>query len=140
MAAADFEVTLLGGEDSPPGKLYRPGDEVRGSVALFTDSNVKCQHFYIRLGWHTEGRGTRYAEKVSELDVFQGELSSSIPANYNFSFVLPDQPWSYEGHYITIAWAVEFEVDVSWGKNLKHFEPFILSPERKAASSTQDSW
>jgi len=135
MAKADFIVTLQGGEETPPTKTFHPGEQLQGSVTLFTDQGVKCNHFYVRLGWHTEGRGTRYAEKSAELDVFQGELSSSVPAMHNFSFVLPEQPWSYEGHYISVVWGLEFIVDVPWGLDLKHYEPFILAPRREVASS-----
>lgn len=133
-ATTDFVVTLSGGEDTPSAKTYRPGEQLQGSVTLYLDQAVKCNHFFIRLGWHTEGRGSQYTEKVSELDVFQGEISASLPMTQNFSFTLPAQPWSYEGHYISIVWGVEFEVDVPWGRNLKHFAPFILSPRRQVAT------
>lgn len=136
MAATDFVVTLSGGAETSPFRTYRPGEQLRGVVNLFVDQNLKCKHFYIRLGWHTEGRGTRHSEKLDELDIFQGELSSSIPASHDFTFYLPDQPWSYEGHYISIVWGLEFEIDVPWGKNLKHFEPFILQPQRQ----TETEW
>ena len=135
MAKADFTITFHGGEDTPTAKTYRPGEQLRGRVMLFTDEKVKCKHFYIRLGWRTEGRGSIYAERVAELDVFQGELSPSIPATHDFAFTLPPQPWSYEGHYISIMWGVQVEIDVPWGIDLKYYEPFILSPQREAVGS-----
>ncbi len=133
MAKADFEVLLYEGVDTGPTKTYRPGDSIRGRVTLFTDSNVKCKHFFIRLGWHTEGRGSRYEEKIEELDVFQGELQGALPSTYDFSFVLPRQPWSYEGHYISVVWGIDFVVDVPWGTDLRHRQPFVLEPDRSGA-------
>lgn len=132
MAKADFTITFHGGKETPPVKTFRPGEQLRGSVTLYLDEKVKCNHFYIRLGWHTEGRGTRYTEKVKELDVFQGDLSPSIPVTHDFVFDLPQQPWSYEGHYINVVWGVQVEIDVPWGLDLKQFRPFILTPRREA--------
>lgn len=130
MAKADFDVTLLSGEKGPDGLTYRPGEKIQGKVTLYTDEKVRCKHFYIRLGWRTEGRGTQHNEKVEELDVFQGELEASFPTTYDFAFTLPEQPWSYEGHYINVVWSVSFVIDVPWRADPKHDEPFILSPER----------
>lgn len=131
MAKADFQITLQGGEGASPAKIYRPGEQLRGTVVVYTDEAVKCKHFYIRLAWHTEGRGSQFNEKVEELDVFQGQLSASTPSAHEFAFVLPQQPWSYEGYYISIVWGVQVEIDVPWGIDLKSYEPFVLSPQRR---------
>jgi len=110
-------------------------------VTVIPDGEVECKHLFVRLLWRTEGRGTRYLEKVAELDVFQGTLQGSFPRAYEFSFPLLDDPWSYEGFYVSIVWAIAVQVDVSWAKDPQGAESFILSPDRgaeKQATETDD--
>lgn len=130
MSRADFDVTLLGGEPTAVSRQYLPGAKLQGRLTLFIDENIKCNHLYARLGWHTEGRGSRHAETITEIDLFQGELQASLPQTFDYAFTLPGQPWSYEGHYINIVWAITFVIDVPWGRDIQHQEPFILSPQR----------
>lgn len=131
MPNVDIEVTLKNELESFGMPLYRPGDTVQGTVTLFPDEDITCEHLYARLMWHTEGRGTRYNETIAETDLFQGELRHGIPTTYDFRFTLPQQPWSYEGHYISVVWAIEIQIDVSWARDPKYAEYFILAPERK---------
>jgi len=74
-------------------------------VQLIPDSgNLNCKHIFIRLQWHTEGRGDRDQQRITQLDVFQGTLQARIPTTYDFAFILPRQPWSYAGYYVNIVW------------------------------------
>ena len=72
MAKADITLMLRGGVDELGVIRYRPGQSIQGTITIITDDDVKCNHLYVRLVWHTEGRGTRYQEKVDEInDKFQ---------------------------------------------------------------------
>jgi hypothetical protein len=128
MANVDIEVTLQNGTEQFGARQFRPGDVVQGSVTLYPDDDVKCDHLYVRLGWHTEGRGTRYREQANELDIYQGQLRNGMPQAFEFSFTLPEEPWSYEGHYVSVVWAVTVQVDVPWAKDPKYEEAFLLRP------------
>jgi len=128
MAKADFDIQFLDGEPSGTTTLYHPGDLLRGQVTIFTDSEVKCKSIQARLIWHTQGRGTKYQEKIAEKQLFEGTLNSGFPNSFDFSFDLPRDPWSYEGHYVSVVWAVEVDIDVPWGKDIKEEKPFLLRP------------
>jgi hypothetical protein len=128
MAKADFDIQFLGGEPTGTTTLYHPGDQLRGQVTFFTDSEVKCKAVHARLLWHTEGRGTRFEEVIAENELFQGTLQAGLPNYFEFSFDLPGDPWSYEGHYVSVVWAVEIDMDVPWGKDIRENKPFLLRP------------
>lgn len=129
MAKAEIEINLEDGAEAFGAIRYQPGSEVKGTAVISPDGDVACKHLYIRLEWHTEGRGTRYREQIDELDVYQGTLPAGFPNSYEFSFRLPDEPWSYEGHYVSVVWAITVQVDVSWAKDPKVEETFVMRPE-----------
>ncbi len=105
-----------------------PGQTLQGTVIVIPDGDLDCKHLYIRLLWHTEGRGTRYLENVEEIDVFQGKLQQGMPASFEFSFSLPYEPWSYEGHYVSVVWKVQAQIDLSWSRDPQAEKAFILRP------------
>lgn len=125
--ATDIQITFHDQADGAPVQLH-PGDTLRGNVVIFPDKDLDCKHLYIRLLWHTEGRGTRHLATVEELDVFQGKLQQGLPNAHEFSFVLPSDPWSFEGHYVSVVWKVQVQIDLSWSKDPKEERPFILRP------------
>jgi hypothetical protein len=128
MASAEVRVSLKGGVREGGMQRFQPGETVEGSVEVVADGNVKCNHLYVRLQWHTEGRGTQDTGKVSEMDVFQGSLSGGMPSAFPFYFVLPLEPWSYAGYYVSIVWEIHVELDVPWSRNPRHSHPFAMSP------------
>lgn len=129
MAKADVDIQLLGGEPAGTTILYNPGNLLRAQVIIFTDDDVKCKNIHARLLWRTEGRGTRYEENISEKLLFQGELKAGFPNSYEFSFDLPRDPWSYEGHYVSVVWMVQIDIDIPWGKDIIENKPFVLRPQ-----------
>lgn len=137
MAKADMEITI---QDSDPTAVLQrtPGESLQGAVSIFPDSSVKCQHLYVRLMWHTEGRGTRYQEIIEELDVFQGEFQAGMPRSFEFEFRVPAEPWSFAGRYVSVVWQIQAQLDVSWAKDPKAIRPFILRPT--PAATSEDSW
>lgn len=128
MARVDFFITLHGGDIDGNWQRFEPGNPLQGSVQLVTDSDVRANHVWIRLQWHTEGKGDRDEGRVAELDVFQGVLTPQMPMQYSFNFTLPDAPWSYAGHYINIIWEVVVEVDVPMAPDIRQGQLFILAP------------
>jgi hypothetical protein len=139
MAKADIQVEIRNAEKEYGAWRLRPTEFVQGMVTVIPDSEVKCKHLYVRLEWHTEGRGSQFRQKVAEQDVFEGTLRANIPRSFAFDFQLPEEPWSYEGHYISIVWAIVVQLDVPWSRDVKAEESFLLLPERDAASAV-DNW
>jgi hypothetical protein len=128
MADTIIQFTLYNGQDEGGLMRYEPGQTVRGMVQLTPDSgDLNCKHIFVRLQWHTEGRGDRDQQCIDQLDVFQGRLGARIPTTYDFAFTLPRQPWSYAGHYINIVWEIEVEVDVAWAINPRRSQPFVMA-------------
>lgn len=128
MADVLIEIALLGGQEGYDYKQYATGDVLRGNLTVYPDSDVNCKHLYLRLLWHTTGRGTQFLEKVQEMDLFQGTLSGGMARSFDFEFSLPHQPWSFEGHYINVVWKVQAQVDVAWATDPKGEALFVLRP------------
>jgi hypothetical protein len=128
MAHADFLITLHGGDFEGNWQYFAPGSGLEGSVQIVPDSDIRANHVWVRLQWHTEGRGDRDQGRVGEWDVFQGVLTAQTPVTYSFSFDLPREPWSYAGHYINLIWEVVVEIDVPMAPDLRQSQQFILAP------------
>ncbi len=126
MAEVLIEIALKAGQDGY--QEFRPGDVLQGNLTVYPDSDVNCKHLYLRLLWHTAGRGTQFLEKVEEMDLYQGTLSGGMPRSFDFEFILPDQPWSFEGHYVSVVWKVQAQVDVAWATDPKGEAVFVLRP------------
>lgn len=80
---------------------FLPGAELAGEVSWRTDSEPGPVE--LRLFWHTEGKGTR------DVDVVKS-MTFSVPARQDrrdFSFQLPDSPYSFSGKLISVVWALE---------------------------------
>jgi len=135
MGPAQIHVTLEGGRFESGAWHYLPGQPVSGTVEVRPLGNLKCNHLYVRLQWHTEGRGTRDEGRIGELDVFQGQLSAGLNTSYPFHMVLPQEPWSYAGHYVNIVWEVFVEIDVPWAVNARHSQPLVMAPEWRKPGS-----
>ncbi len=126
--ATEFDITMHGGYDDMGVKYFRPGDSVQGNVTVIPGKDLDCRHLYIRLIWHTEGRGTRYLDKVEEIDVFQGKLQKGMPRTFDYAFTLPRDPWSYDGHYISVVWKIQAQIDLSWSSDPVGEKAFVMSP------------
>jgi hypothetical protein len=128
--ATRFEVTLRGGECDAGIALYEPGDEIAGTAEIEVDQDVECRSLWVRLIWHTEGRGDQDVGKIDEIDIFGGRLSPGAPVRSDFRFRLPREPWSYAGRYVTIVWAIEITVDVPMARDPVHRQAFVMRPRR----------
>ena len=128
MARANIEVTLQGGEAIGTVKRYAPGEVLRGEVLAVPDSNLKSRRLVARLQWRTEGRGDVDRKVIEEMVLMEGPMQAGMPYQYSFQFTLPNEPWSYAGHYISIVWEVEASIDIPFARDPKGSQSFILSP------------
>lgn len=129
MISTDARIAVGFDRAEYPFPRYLPGETITGFVDVTTGQDVNCKHLYIRMAWHTEGRGDKDRQMLSEMDVFQGTLYANSPQRFLFTFFAPREPWSYAGKLINIVWAVEVDVDVPWKINPRHEQAFILAPE-----------
>jgi len=128
MARADISITL---RDQPEGEgplNFHPGAVVQGYVEILPHEDLQCRHVFARLRWQTEGRGDRDEGVGIEQDLFQGKLQSGLSRTFSFHLVVPDQPWSYAGHYVSIVWALEVMIDLPWSRDLRERMPVVIAP------------
>lgn len=130
MSKVDIDIRLNDAIDSFGMPLYRPGSPISGSVTVYPNTAVNARKLEIRLAWHTEGRGSRTGKSIESIEPHQGELQEGLPQTFSFNFTLPNEPWSYEGKYITVVWAIEVQIDVPMGRDIVESKPFILAPDR----------
>ncbi|MBI3243992.1 MAG: hypothetical protein HYZ49_17050 [Chloroflexi bacterium] len=131
MANATIQISLSGGEAEGEWMRFEPGSVLQGTAQIVPQGDIRCNHVYVRLQWHTEGRGTRNEGRVGEIDMAQGTLAANTPLSQNFHFTLPKEPWSYAGHYINIVWEVVVNIDIPLAPDLNFSQPFILAPGRR---------
>lgn len=126
--AGQFRVRIDGGELVDGLPFFEPHQEVCGRVEVAVDTAVECRRLAVRLIWHTEGRGDEDTGAFGEIDIYQGRLAPGFPVTGDFAFRLPNEPWSFAGHYISVIWAIEVQVDVPMGRDLVHRERLVMRP------------
>jgi hypothetical protein len=128
MADADISITLRDEFAAGASGHYEPHQVLQSSVVVRVDRSLNCRHVFARLVWHTEGRGDRDRGEVAEVDLYQGEIRPNAPLRQDFHFRLPESPWSYAGHYISIIWDVEVSLDVPLSRDPRANKRIILAP------------
>lgn len=83
---------------------FRPGDEVAGRAWWQLDRQP--DEIVARLFWYTRGKGTQDVIVVQE-ETFPAPGGQD---QRKFSFRLPEGPFSFSGHLISLIWAVEVVV------------------------------
>jgi len=130
MANAEFQITLREGEPAGALMRYAPNGVVRGEVRLTAHEPVNCRGAYLRLMWHTEGRGDRDEAKLDEIVLATGAMPAGAHIQRAFEFRLPQMPWSFAGEYVNIIWEIVGVVDLPLAVDIVAREPFILAPRR----------
>lgn len=129
MANATIQITLSGGENLPGGLMrFDPGGMLTGTVQVVPQENINAKGVYVRLGWHTEGRGDRDSGQAAELAIAQGNLPAGQPIYQSFNMMLPPQPWSFAGHYINIVWELKVTIDIPMAPDINGSQSFVLAP------------
>lgn len=82
---------------------FQPGEEVSGRVIW--SGGDKVESAFLRLFWHTSGKGDRDYHIEAE-EKFGGSSAGSQP----FRFLLPEGPYSFSGKLISLIWALELVV------------------------------
>ncbi|MBT8036655.1 MAG: hypothetical protein KJO21_03830 [Verrucomicrobiae bacterium] len=109
---------------------FTPGDTISGTVSwLPTPSTTGIS---LRLFWFTSGRGTQDIEVISELE-WAVTPGSSTSRHETFSFILPNEPYSFSGQIVSLAWALEA---VQEPEETSSRYPFTLTPNGEKITLT----
>ena len=86
---------------------FVPGDRVRGRVSWTSDEPEPPESVDLRLFYYTAGKGTRDVEIVDRHRFERPGLSGE----QEFSFQLPEGPYSFSGKLVSLIWALELQLD-----------------------------
>jgi hypothetical protein len=128
MDKVTFDVSLREGVQEGEFMRFEPGAPISGVVHLIANEDIKSRGASFRLQWRTEGRGDLNSESLGQTEMWQGNLQKGRPIQKEFHFQLPQQPWSYSGHYISIVWEVFVYVDMPMAGDLKFARRFVVRP------------
>lgn len=96
---------------------HQPFQPLTGRVRV--TAPVVAKEMELRVFWFTRGRGDEEAEICHHLRINAQEGVTE------FSWKLPAAPYSFAGHLITLAWAIEV---VDEKEDSLDLVPFLLSP------------
>jgi len=80
---------------------FAPRETVRGTARWNLDANPR--HLELSLFWYTAGKGTRDVGVIETYRLDEPGASGSK----DFSFTLPEGPYSFSGKLISLIWAIE---------------------------------
>lgn len=134
MAKADFQITISGGEMAGESMRFDPGSFLDADVQIIPQETIKHRSIRVTLEWHTEGYGNRdRGQAAIEILAHEGTLEPGQSIYKRLSFNLPNEPWSYAGHYINIIWELKATIDIAMGRDVEGSERFILAPREMRA-------
>jgi hypothetical protein len=81
--------------------VYAPGEVLHGSMEWSLDEMPRSLE--LSLFWYTSGKGTR---DVGVIDTRRLDSPGAL-GRKDFSFTLPDGPYSFSGKLISLIWALE---------------------------------
>jgi hypothetical protein len=85
---------------------FLPGAQVEGEALLLHTGQWTALHVDVVLFWRTQGRGNRdeATAAVANLARFEQKMPSSF--SQQFSFTLPQHPWTYLGRMLKVRWYI----------------------------------
>ncbi|MGL4514866.1 MAG: hypothetical protein ACRCT8_17400 [Lacipirellulaceae bacterium] len=112
-----------------PGKRYQPGDTLQGHFRVegLAAATVPVE---VSVLWYTAGQG----EEDFGVAFFDRRAASVGHASGDFSAVLPEGPFSYDGQIVKVCWAARLRCMVPGGKHRVVEAPFWLVPRGEATS------
>ena len=98
-------MNTLGIDMSDGRKQFIPGETLSGTIWWRFDDTPEALE--LRLFWYTRGKGDVDVGLVDTLRVEQ----PAPETRRQFSFTLPDAPYSFSGGLISLVWALELVAD-----------------------------
>ena len=120
--------------------VFRPLDQISGSVQIIPKRDLnKARDTTLELRWYTTGRGDTDAGVIESRVLHQGAISQSMTLSDSFRFTLPQEPWSFSGHYININWAIRVLIDLPMASDISLTENFLMLPG-DGSSAGESAW
>jgi hypothetical protein len=91
-----IEIETDGGREA-----FAPGEAIAGTVSWRLDAPADSVD--VRLFWYTRGKGTTDVQVVKA----QHFAAPGGAGRRPFKFVLPEEPYSFSGKFISLIWALE---------------------------------
>ncbi|MCC7494467.1 MAG: hypothetical protein IT204_19070 [Fimbriimonadaceae bacterium] len=132
--AMPAEVQWEATEWSPEGlPVYRPGDRIRGRVALAPEHDAHTRGVQLWLGCAIHGSGSpEHYSLIEEHFIYEGDLTAGLPVNAEFSTVLSElAPLSYQGRRIKFDWQLILRVDIPIWPDQRLTYPFVVLPAER---------
>ena len=109
-------------------RTFRPGEEVAGTVRVQVNHYVKCDGILLEHFWQTHGRGNKASGRKETSVLYRGALQAGESLSFPFSFMAPNGPPTYRGHYLNVDHYLNARVDIPWAIDPKRKEEYILLP------------
>jgi len=103
---------------------FRPGETISGTITWYTPPSAES--IVLRLYWFTSGRGTQDIGVVQKR-TWPASFTGSAGCE-RFAFVLPDEPYSFSGTYISLTWALKI---IALPNEESFKKDFVVSPTGK---------
>ena len=129
MSNLPMETRLEGGEDLGGVLRFKPGQIIRGVLAVYPQDQLNCQPLQIELQWFTQGRGTRNQGTEASIEVYRGELIANVPGEFAFEIGLPLQPYTYVGRLIQVHWRLWATAKLAWKVDPDYSYPIVIAPD-----------
>ena len=111
------ETDMLSIETAGSLNRFRPTQTIRGTVSWRLETDPR--KLELRLFWFTKGKGDQDVEVIDKLS-FNAAIGRE-----DFSFTLPEEPYSFSGKFISLVWALEL---VSQEPDETSRFEFVMSP------------
>ena len=120
-----IQIRMKGGSGT---LIFNPGDVVSGGVEIFPQEAITCRNVSISCGWRTEGKGNTNRRAIWSNTFDVTLITENNPFMEQFEFTIPDEPWSYAGHFINIIWSIEVKIDIAMGRDINQEQRFVVQP------------
>ncbi|MGE4285519.1 MAG: hypothetical protein AB7F23_02780 [Phycisphaerae bacterium] len=106
---------------------FKPFEQIKGKISWQLDKQTDS--LMLSLIWQTSGRGSVKTTEVSCLEIENPQLIGEK----EFSFEVPEGPYSYIGKFLQIHWRLELKA----GRKDKETKGIIIGPNGVAIDCTE---
>lgn len=140
MAACQLRIEI-----DEPGKAYRGGDTIQGTIVARVEKTVNCNGLVVTSGWSTHGSGNIDRAEIDSVTVFTGPWSAGQEYRYPFALRTATWPPTYYGTHLNVSHGLLAKAKLSWAIDptarleypvVADVAPEDLAPERRTKSSS----
>jgi hypothetical protein len=129
MSDVAFQWSISGGRQEGEAIHLRPGESLGGTLGVTSAEGMRSRGIILRLQWRTEGRGDTDRGVAEELRLYEGPLEAGVPLSLPFRFTVPESPWSFAGHCVSIVWELEAVVGLPMALDPRSVKRMVVFPD-----------